>query len=114
MLQESKVAPAGVLVDLGVQLTGAEEKNIGLSYFEAVPLDGRFDPSRGVSAKTWLQNVTQVWMKFGFGWKRCTLPKTNSKRPENRSSRKESSLSSIIFQRLLVCWFWVVYVKSSI
>ena len=60
MLQECKVAPAGVLVDLGVQLTGAEEKNIGLSYFEAVPLDGRFDPSRGVSAKTWLQNVTQV------------------------------------------------------
>ena len=60
MLQESTVDPAGVLVDLGVQLTGAEEKNIGLSYFEAVTLDGRFDPSRGVSAKTWLQNVTQV------------------------------------------------------
>jgi len=72
MLQESKVAPAGVLVDLGVQLTGAEEKNIGLSYFEAVPLDGRFDPSRGVSAKTWLQNVsvnelTQVLME-GEDW----------------------------------------------
>ena len=81
MLQESQVAPAGVLVDLGVQLTGAEEKNIGLSYFEAVPLDGRFDPSRGVSAKTWLQNVTQVWMKFGF-WVMWldTLQKTNSKR----------------------------------
>ena len=60
MLQESTVDPAGVLVDLGVQLTGAEEKNIGLSYFEACTLDGRFDPSRGVSAKTWLQNVTQV------------------------------------------------------
>ena len=53
-----KAAPAGVLLDLGAQWTPAEEREHGLSYYEAVPLDGRLDPSTGAPLDTWLQSVS--------------------------------------------------------
>ena len=53
-----KAAPAGVLLDLGAQLTPCEERDHGLSYKEAVPLDGRLDPSTGLPLDAWLQSVS--------------------------------------------------------
>ena len=49
---------AGILLDLGAQMTAAEERDRGLSYYEAVPLDGRLNPWVGVPACVWLQQVS--------------------------------------------------------
>lgn len=41
-----------------------QERERGLSYYEAVPLDGRLDPSRGRPAREWLQQAG-IWGQVG-------------------------------------------------
>ena len=70
IIAKMEVPFAGVLLDLSPQMTAAEECDRGLSYYEAVPLDGRLNKSVGVPAVVWLQqvsvsdlaNVLQEWL----------------------------------------------------
>lgn len=72
VLRAKGLVPAGVLLDLGVQMTAAEEKERGLSYYEAAPLDGRLDRSKGIPASLWLQQVSAAELasvlQDGEGW----------------------------------------------
>ncbi|CAE7939302.1 rsmH [Symbiodinium sp. KB8] len=68
---------AGIVLDLSPQMTAAEERARGLSFVEAVPLDGRIgrnsDGRQLKSAAVWLQTVSLselafVLQEYGEEW----------------------------------------------
>ena len=65
---------AGIVLDLSPQMNAAEERARGLSFLEAVPLDGRLARAgSGKSAAVWLQTVSIselafVLQEYGEEW----------------------------------------------
>eukprot|EP00438_Fugacium_kawagutii_P025947 Skav207672 [mRNA] locus=scaffold1857:313240:327323:- [translate_table: standard] len=69
------------------------ERERGLSYYEAVPLDGRLDPSRGRPAREWLQQVTAAELaevlQDGEGWSSPILAQRMAEAILHRQQRSE-------------------------
>jgi 16S rRNA (cytosine1402-N4)-methyltransferase len=60
----------GILLDLGVSSPQLDDPERGFSFLRDGPLDMRMDPSKGISAATWLGTVTesvlaQVFKEYG-------------------------------------------------
>jgi 16S rRNA (cytosine1402-N4)-methyltransferase len=85
----------GILLDLGVSSPQLEEPERGFSFMRDGPLDMRMDPTRGLSAKDWLNSASSediIWVLRKYG------EESFAKRIANRivESRAESPLNTTL------------------